>query len=383
MNIKHVPTILLIFLFLGLIFSCKKKENHSPESNSVFRMEVKTQLFPAATQNADTIQAKLGSVCMMELAIYKGKSPIKQITVTRTNLNNNAVQVLKDTIYNTQNSEIKLTVSSNIGNITALWQYEFIAKDEANQVVKKYIYIRTGQPCSSLNLSLISFTNTDSNRVKVQATGLPSGTVYQYSYDNGLSWTYNTEFTYKTSGVKMIYARNKNNPSCVASIMVNVTGKKIFTHTIELGAELNTTYPNFYDVESRNTHFYSTAFANQNFIDWAYHTYAGMAYLFSPKSAADSNYYNMNTWSTRLQTKFFNAVPVWEYNNVVSSIEIKAAQRGGEKNVSPVLNSGICIPFFVVNASNQVKGNGIAYIKDFQAGSGGYATFELKYYLLP
>jgi hypothetical protein len=319
----------------------------------------------------------------MDIAVYKGKSPIKQIKVIRTNLNNSTIQTLKDTLYNTQNEMVKLSVSSNMGNITGLWKYEIIAEDEDLNSTKKQLYIRVGQNCPSLSLSFLGFTNTDSNRVKVQGTGLGTGTVYQYSYDNGISWTYTNEFTYKTSGTKTIYARNKDNVACVADISINVTGKKIFTHTIQLGAELNTTYPNFYDVESKTTHFYSTALANQNFIDWVYRTYSGKAYLFSPKSAADSNYYNMNTWTTRLQSKFFNAIPVWEYNNAITSVEIKAAQRGSQKDVSPVLANQICIPFIAVNSSNTVKSNGIAYIKDFQAGSGGYATFELKYYLIP
>lgn len=377
---KYIPVLLLLFLFL--FFACKKKETENTLSASL-KIDVKTQLFPSSSKNADTIQAKLGSVCIIDMAVYKGKSPIKQITVIRTNLNNSTVQILKDTLYNTQDGVVKLSISSNMGNITGLWKYELTAKDEADNTVKKYIYIRVGQECPSLSLSFLGFTNADSNRIKVQGTGLSTGTVYQYSYDNGISWTYTNEFTFKTSGTKTIYARSKDNPNCVKSITINVTGKKIFTHTVQLGAELNTTYPNFYDVESKNTHFYSTAFANQNVIDWVYRTYAGKAYLFSPKSAADSNYYNMSTWTTRLQSKFFNPIPVWEYNSAISSIEIKAAQRGGEKHLSPELNNAACIPFLVVNSSNQVKANGIAYIKDFQAGAGGYATFELKYYLIP
>ncbi len=374
-------TLALILISLFLFFACKKKQTDNPASGSALKIDVKTQLFPSATTIMDTIQAKLGSVCVMDISVLKGKSPIKQITISRINLTNNTSQVLKDTLYNTQNEIIKLSVSSNMGNITGLWKYELTAKDEANNTVKKYVHIRTGQNCPSLTLSFLGFTNADSNRVKVQGSGL--STTYQYSYDNGISWTYTNEFTYKTSGIKTIYVRDKNNPECVASTTINASGKKIFTHTIQLGAELNTTYPNFYDVETKNTHFYSTAFANQNVIDWVYRTYSGNAYLFSPKSAADSNYYNMNTWTTRLNSKFFNAIPTWEYNNAISSIEIKAAHRGGEKEKSPILANQVCIPFLTVNTSNQVKANGIAYIKDFQAGAGGYATIELKYYLIP
>jgi hypothetical protein len=91
----------------------------------------------------------------------------------------------------------------------------------------------------------------------------------------------------------------------------------------------------------------------------------------------------MNTWTTKLQSKFFNPVSVSEYNNTISSIEIKAAQRGTQKDVSPVLSNQVCVPFIVVNASNTVKANGIAYIKEFVPGSGGYATIEIKYYLVP
>lgn len=374
-------TLALVLISLFLFFACKKKQTDNPASGSALKIDVKTQLFPSATTTTDTIQAKLGSVCVMDISVLKGTSPIKQITISRINLTNNTSQVLKDTLYNTQNEVIKLSVSSNMGNITGLWKYELTAKDEANNTVKKYVHIRTGQNCPSLTLSFLGFTNADSNRVKVQGSGL--SITYQYSYDNGISWTYTNEFTYKTSGIKTIYVRDKNNPECVASTTINASGKKIFTHTIQLGAELNTTYPNFYDVETKNTHFYSTAFANQNVIDWVYRTYSGNAYLFSPKSAADSNYYNMSTWTTRLNSKFFNAIPTWEYNNAVSSIEIKAAQRGGEKEKSPVLANQVCIPFLTVNTSNQVKTNGIAYIKDFQAGAGGYATIEIKYYLIP
>jgi len=375
----------LIFLALPLLvlYACKKKESDSPASEPTLKIDVKTQLFPSSTTTADTIQAKLGSVCIMDITVYKGKLPIKQIAVSRTNLNNGTTQVLKDTLYNTQNDMIKISVSSNAGNITGLWKYELTARDEANNTVKKYIHIRTGQNCPSLTLSFMGFTNADSNRVKVQGTGLPTSTIYQYSYDNGITWIYTNEYTFKTSGIKTIYARDKNNPSCMNSLTLNVQGKKIFTHTIELGAELNTIYPNFYDVESKTTHFYSTALANQNFIDWVYHTSFGNAYLFSPKSAADSNYYNMNTWTTKLQSKFFNPVSVSEYNNTISSIEIKAAQRGTQKDVSPVLSNQVCVPFIVVNASSTVKANGIAYIKEFVPGSGGYATIEIKYYLVP
>lgn len=380
---KYTLILILVPMILFLFFACKKKQNESPGYEPALKIDVKTQLFPSSATTTDTIQAKLGAICIMDIAVFKGKSAIKQVSVSRTNLSNGVFQVLKDTTYNTQNEMVKLSISSNMGNITGLWKYELIARDESNNTVKKYIHIRVGQNCPSLSLSFLGFTNADSNRIKVQGTGLSTGTVYQYSYDNGISWTYTNEFTYKTSGTKTIYARNKDNPACVGSTTVSVTGKKILTHTIQLGAELNTTYPNFYDVESKNTHFYSTAFANQNFIDWVYRTYSGKAYLFSPKSAADSNYYNMNTWTTRLASKFFNAVSLSEYNNTVSSIEIKAAQRGGEKDISPVLGNQVCIPFLVVNPGNIVKANGIACVKDFQAGSGGYATFELKYYLIP
>ncbi|MCS7027905.1 MAG: hypothetical protein NZ519_04000 [Bacteroidia bacterium] len=369
-----------LILVLVLYCSCRKQ----PQTPSAhFKLEVAPQIFPAASTLGDTLQAKIGAICIIDITVHKGKSPIKQISVTRINLSTSTSQILKDTLYNTQNQVVKISISSNLGNISTFWRYEVIAKDESENFLKKIIHIRVGQNCPSLILNFVGFTSADSNRVKVQASGLPSGTIYQYSYDNGISWTYSNEFTFKTSGIKAIYARDKNNPACVASLVVNVTGKKIYTHTIELGAQMNTVYPHFYDVETKTTHFYSTAFAYQNVIDWVYHTYASSTYLFSPKSAADSNYYNMNTWTTRLQSKFFNPVWVGEYNNAISSVEIKAAQRGPQKDVSPALYYQICIPFIAVNASNIVKANGIAYIKEFEPGPSGHATIELKYYLLP
>lgn len=377
---KKVFYFLIFILFI--LYACKKK-SETPVSDAALRLEVKTQLFPSASLNADTLQAKLGSISVMEIIAYKGKPRIKQIVVSRTSLNNNTKQTLKDTLYNTQDEMIKINVSSNMGNITNMWKYEIIVIDEANGITKKQIHIRVGQACPTLSLSFQGYVNADSNRIKVQGAGLSSTAIYQYSYDNGVSWTYTNEYTYTTSGVKTVYVRDKSNPACVSSLTINVTGKKIFIHTIQLGAEVNTVYPNFYDVESKNTHFYSTAATNQNIIDWVYRTYADKSYLFSSKSAADSNYYNMNTWTTRLNSKFFNPVNVSEYSNAVSSIEIKAAQRGTSKDVSPALDNQICIPFYTVDAGNLVKANGIVYIKEFQAGANGYATLEIKYYLMP
>ncbi|MCS7078147.1 MAG: hypothetical protein NZ455_15650 [Bacteroidia bacterium] len=361
-------------------YGCKKKQDE-PESN--FKVEINTQIFPAATTIADTLQVRVGSICLMGITLRKGKNPIKRVTILRTNLTTNITETLKDTLCRSQNPTLKVNVSSNLGNISTLWRYEITAQDEGNITIKRLVHIRVGQKCPSLTLNFVGFTNSDSNRVKVQATGLPTGTTYQYSYDNGVSWTYSNEFTFKTSGTKIIYARDKNNPSCITSTIVEVTGKKILTHTVELGAEMNTTHPHFYDVEGKTAYFYSAAFSHQNVIDWVYRTYAGNSYLFSPKSAADSNYYNMNVWTTRLQSKFFNPVWVGEYNSAISSVEIKAAQRGLQKDVSPSFYSQICIPFMVVNSSNLVKGNGIAYVKEFQTGANGYAKIELKYYLVP
>jgi len=185
---KQIYYLIFLALPLFVLYACKKKESDSPASEPTLKIDVKTQLFPSYTTSNDTIQAKLGSVCVMDITVYKGMSPIKQITVSRTDISNNTTQILKDTLYNTLNDMIKISVSSNAGNITTLWKYEITAKDE-NNTFKKYIHIRTGQNCPSLTLSFLGFTNADSNRIKVQGGGLTSATSYQYSYDNGITWT--------------------------------------------------------------------------------------------------------------------------------------------------------------------------------------------------
>lgn len=387
----QLKAILALFLTGILVWTgCgKKDEKPNPVGPSISNFSATSTPSGTLSTNGDTLKVNLGASITFSLKVSKGNTSedkvLKQFKVTKELIGVGPLPNLKDTTYaqNLNKDNITYTINDAVSSTTSgTYKYVFSISDYNNKTATKVFWVKAGAPCG-IGVSVTSVAS-DSLTVTVAGSGLTTGS-YEYSFDNGGTWSSTATHTYNTTGNKTILVRNSANTACASSTTFNVTGKKLREKIGVLLGGNTSSEPSLYDVEGEQRYSYTAVNTGsetsaQSLIDFV--LFSGTNFVAPSHSISGENYSYSNWPSTnRNATKFYGSINQSTYDGATTNANLLSLISGSSTTKSPTLSVNNGFAFESVNSSGTVVSRGLVLVTNISgSGSSIQITFKVKRY---